>query len=186
MFYKFKELVKKDSSYNVIPINLNNKIDKELIEELIKASQHLINSCEKVRRFYSRRINDLGGKIEPEIVDILSKNTKCKRLGLKGYPDAEIFYKRRFYYLEIKTTTNWDSSFRSFYYTNPNKIKHNARHILLGLKAEEEKDKYWKIIDHKILDLYELKLYKKEEYNTSNSKLYEEELILNKGEIRRL
>jgi len=170
------ELIEATSSYRVIPLNTNNKEDKELYDSLTRAADNLIKICQKTRRrFQGNRINEVGIAIEEEFVQELRKtNLTPKLLVNKGYPDMEVDdqYGRKTYLESKATSKRWDDTFRSFYYSTGKKITTDARHLLIGWKIEEENDKYWKVLDWKIVDLYYLKLGLKSEFNASNKDVY--------------
>lgn len=91
-------------------------------------------------------------------------------------------------YLESKAVSKgWDSSFRTFYYSNSKKITSDGRHLLIAWKIEEERDKYWRVIGWKLCDLYELRIKTKLEFNASNKDLYQKGVILKEfDEISRI
>ena len=170
------ELIEATSNYKVIPLDRDNKEDKELYNSLTKAANNLIKICQKTRRrFQGNRINEVGIAIEEEFVQELQKTNLSPRLLIdKGYPDMEVDdqYGRKTYLESKATSKRWDDTFRSFYYSTGKKITADARHLLIGWKIEEENDKYWKIIDWKIVDLHHLKLGLKSEFNASNKDIY--------------
>ena len=185
----FPELVEATSSYKVIPLEINDEKDRELYDKITNAADNLIEICRRTRRrFQGNRINEVGNAIEEEFVQELCKtDLKPNLLIEKGYPDMEIDDKYgRKTYLESKATSKkWDDTFRSFYYSNGKKIKKDARHLLIGWKVEEERDKYWKILDWRLVDLYNLKLGLKSEFNASNKNVYIETDILTAGAIQK-
>ena len=170
------ELIEATSNYRVMPLNTNNKEDKELYDNLTRAADNLIKICQKARRrFQGNRINEVGIAIEEEFVQELRKTDLTPKLLVnKGYPDMEVDdqYGRKTYLESKATSKRWDDTFRSFYYSTGKKITMDARHLLIGWKIEEENDKYWKVIDWKIVDLYYLKLGLKSEFNASNKDVY--------------
>jgi len=179
------ELVEATSNYKVIPLKTNNKEDKELYDKITRAANNLITICRKTRRrFQGNRINEVGNAIEEEFVQELRKTDLTPNLLIeKGYPDMEIDDKYgRKTYLESKATSkNWDDTFRSFYYSAGKKITKDARHLLIGWKVEEERDKYWKIVDWRLVDLYTLRVGLKSEFNASNKDVYMETSVLTTG-----
>jgi len=179
------ELVEATSNYKVIPLKTNNKEDKELYDKITRAANNLITICRKTRRrFQGNRINEVGNAIEEEFVQELRKIDLTPNLLIeKGYPDMEIDDKYgRKTYLESKATSkNWDDTFRSFYYSAGKKITKDARHLLIGWKVEEERDKYWKIVDWRLVDLYTLRVGLKSEFNASNKDVYMETSVLTTG-----
>lgn len=179
------ELVEATSNYKVIPLKTNNKEDKELYDKITRAANNLITICRKTRRrFQGNRINEVGNAIEEEFVQELRKTDLTPNLLIeKGYPDMGIDDKYgRKTYLESKATSkNWDDTFRSFYYSAGKKITKDARHLLIGWKVEEERDKYWKIVDWRLVDLYNLRVGLKSEFNASNKDVYMETSVLTTG-----
>ena len=66
------------------------------------------------------------------------------------------------------------SGFRYFYYTSGNKIKSNARHLLLNISVSEESSKYWKIDNWVLSDLSQLEVRLKCEFNASKTDIIDE------------
>ena len=181
----FKDVIEVTSGYELVPINLQQKEDAELVEKLIYSSKNFLTLCNKTkRRFFGNRINEVSRAIENELVEEISKTgLKPKILPAMGYPDIELIDQHgRLTYLEIKISSIIKHSrLRSFYYTTGKKIKRDARHLLLGLLIIEEKDKYWKIEEWTLTDLSKLIVYLKAEFNASNIDIYKPELILAKS-----
>lgn len=103
-----------------------------------------------------RRINEVGRRIEEIMVNEMNKPPilTVRRLGKTGYPDLEISHTQRITYLEMKTSSikeDKQSTLRYFYYSNVDKIKANARHLLLNISVTQERPGYWKIEINKIL-----------------------------------
>ncbi len=172
----FPELVEATSGYSVLSLNKHNPRDNELYEKLITAANNLLRICHKTRRrFQGNRINEVGIAIEEEFVQELRKTDLSPRLLIeKGYPDMELNdrYGRKTYLESKATSKRWDDTFRSFYYSNGKKIVTDARHLLIGWKIEEENDKYWKLVDWKLVDLFYLSVGLKSEFNASNKDIY--------------
>ena len=88
-----------------------------------------------------------------------------------GYPDKEL---KGLYpaYIEVKICKigSEESSFRSFYLSTFNKITKNNPHILVCFPHKDKK----LYLEHKpkIIDLYNLQLELKAEYNANNKILY--------------
>jgi hypothetical protein len=98
-----------------------------------------------------------------------------KRLGKTGYPHIEISYHDLIAYLEMKTSSVKEkSSFRYFYYTSGDKIKQNARHLLLDIAVTQENPNYWKVDKWALSDLSKLTVRLKNEFNASKSDLMDE------------
>jgi hypothetical protein len=66
------------------------------------------------------------------------------------------------------------SGFLYFYYTSGDKIKNNARHLLLDIAVTEENPGYWKVERWSLSDLSKLTVRLKNEFNASKTDLMEE------------
>jgi hypothetical protein len=98
-----------------------------------------------------------------------------KRLSKSGYPDIEISYADHITYLEMKTSAVKEKSgFRYFYYTNVDKIKANAGHLLLDISVTQESPGYWKVDRWSLSDLSKLNVGLKTEFNASKNDLMNE------------
>lgn len=167
----FPELIKATTGYEIIPVNISLKEDKDLLEALISAAKDLIDLSEKTqRRFRGDRINEVGKRIEQEFAQALRATPlSVKLLTAPGYPNIELRDSMgRFTYLESKAVSKgWGSTLRAFYYTKGHKIKADAHHLLIGWIVEEESPKYWRITGFKLVDLYNLKVRLKAEFNAN-------------------
>ena len=59
-------------------------------------------------------------------------------------------------------------------YNSGNKIKSNARHLLLNISVSEESSKYWKIDNWVLSDLSQLEFKLKCEFNASKTDIIDE------------
>jgi len=182
-YLPFPLLVKATTNYEVIPLNFNSSPeDKRLFNELKDSANNFIDYAARIRqRFQGDRINDVGKRIEEAFVEELKKTELNPILLTKsGYPDIKVVDSSgRITYLESKAVSkDWNSSFRSFYYTDGKKLDSNARHLLIAWDIAEETPKYWKINGWKICDLFNLKMKIKLEFNSNNKELYSDELLL--------
>ncbi|MGI9242921.1 MAG: hypothetical protein ACR2RV_19135, partial [Verrucomicrobiales bacterium] len=105
-----------------------------------------------------------------------------------GYPDLKITHTAsgRIAYLDPKLfeAGSENSSFRSFYYepkTETNKVLEDAHHLLLGIE-HDGRDGEWQFTGWHLVDLSELKVRLKPEFQASNRDLYGEEAVLSSGE----
>ena len=64
-----------------------------------------------------------------------------------------------------------NSGFRYFYYTSGEKIKTDAKHLLLDITVTEDASRYWKIDSWALSDLSKLNVKLKNEFNASKSDL---------------
>jgi hypothetical protein len=133
-----------------------------------------LKTCISTRsRYQGDRINEVGKRIEDALVHEIDKQPlTVKRLPKSGYPDIEISHADHTTYLEIKTSAvKGKSGFRYFYYTNVDKIKANARHLLLDVSVTQETARYWMIDKWALRDLSKLNVRLKNEFNASKSDL---------------
>ena len=141
-------------------------------------SQKLHLSTSTHSRYEGSRINEVGRRIEEIAVNEMNKTPllTVRRLGKTGYPDIEISHIQRISYLEMKTSSvnEEHSTFRYFYYSNVDKIKANARHLLLNIAVTQENPGYWKVDNWVLSDLSKLSVSLKNEFNASKKDLMDE------------
>ena len=174
---EFPLVVKLSTGYDVIPINISNELDKKFIYTLGGILKKFLKTSDTTRqRYQGDRVNEVGRRIEEMIVHEMNKlPLSVKRLGSAGYPDIEISYQNLISYLEMKTSSVREKSgFRYFYYTKGDKIKNNARHLLLDIGVTEENAGYWKVDQWRLSDLSKLTVRLKNEFNASKADLMDE------------
>jgi hypothetical protein len=105
-----------------------------------------------------------------------------------GYPDLRITDEATgdVYYLDPKLMEQGsaESNLRTFYFEpkdNTLKITEEATHLLLGIE-HDGKDGEWEFLRYRLVDLSELKVRLKAEFQASNRELYEEASVLEKRE----
>jgi len=180
----FQDLIRATTPYEVLELDIrNNETDLKLFNELTKAAKNFIDYTRRIhQRFEGNRINEVGNRIEEAFVEELKKTRlKPELLKKAGYPDMKISDEAgRITYLESKAISkDWDSTFRSFYYTNGSKIDSNARHLLIAWDIERERDTYWKVNGWKLCDLFRLQqIDVKLEFNSNNRNLYGDSMVL--------
>lgn len=168
---RFRDIVYADTGYKVL------KATPEQIEETkmnaILARDHQIDENENIfkdtdgnlRKRYNECGNDMEGVLK------VSSNGKLSGLGqATGYPD--LINEKAEYYLECKVADfkSMDTSFRSFYISTLKKIKKSQAHLLVCFKHHD--GKLSKEDEPIVIDLYDLELTLKQEWNTSNKILY--------------
>lgn len=174
---EFALVVKLSTGYDVIPINKSNELDKKFIDTLSGILKKFLKTTASTRqRYQGSRVNEVGRRIEETIVNEMNKlPLSVKRLGKTGYPDIEISYDGLISYLEMKTSSvKEESGFRYFYYTSGNKIKNNARHLLLDIAVTQENPGYWKVDQWRLSDLSKLNVRLKNEFNVSKTDIIDE------------
>lgn len=175
---EFPLIVKLSTGYDVIPIDTSSEHDKSFIEILSGILKKFLKTSTSTRqRYQGSRVNEVGRRIEETIVNEMNKlPLSVKRLGSAGYPDIEISHQDLISYLEMKTSSVREKSgFRYFYYTSGDKIKNNARHLLLDIAVTEENPGYWKVDQWRLSDLSKLTVRLKNEFNASKTDLMDEQ-----------
>jgi hypothetical protein len=170
----FPLVVKLSTGYDVIPINISNRLGKTFIDTLGGILKKFLKTSASTRsRYQGNRVNEVGRRIEETIVNEMNKlPLSVTRLGKTGYPDIEISYQDLISYLEMKTSSVKEKSgFRYLYYTSGDKIKNNARHLLLDIAVTEENPGYWKVDQWRLSDLSRLTVRLKNEFNASKTDL---------------
>jgi hypothetical protein len=185
IYVMFPEVVRVSSGFKVIPVDLTDELDRDLIRTLSGILNKFLKTLANTKsRLQGNRVNEVGRRIEELLVNELNKRPLfVKKLGSAGYPDIEITHLGRSIYLELKTfssssSLSENSSFRYFYYTNGKKIKCNAKHILLAISVSEESPHYWKIEKWRWRDLSSLPVRLKCEFNASKSDLLDKQAQL--------
>jgi hypothetical protein len=125
------------------------------------------DKCDK-----KKRPNECGNYMESILdiahANIISPKTSKGKLMSSAYPDRELKDQA---YIEVKVfdVNSKDSSFRSFYLSTLDKITKSLPHILVAFSHKDGV-----LIDTKpeVIDLYDLKLKLKQEFNASNKDLY--------------
>ncbi|PKP58250.1 MAG: hypothetical protein CVT88_07625 [Candidatus Altiarchaeales archaeon HGW-Altiarchaeales-1] len=201
---EFHIIVESTIHKKIIPINKEDEKDKLLLDDIYTivntlATQYnrtpitfdLYKSLLKPPKPKSFRSNEVGifaDKIIPSFFDknrnIVKIITSFERLSLNGYPDEKITDKYgRVTYLEVKTTTRRDvGSPRDFFFSpltnSKRKIENDGHHLLLCFDTYEQKEKEFIITGWCLIDLFDIKVSMKPEFNTNNLELYKKENIL--------
>jgi hypothetical protein len=174
----FQQIVYESTGFNIVPINTNDTNDKILVDILQNIIKSFLKTSKSARsRYHGDRVNEVGRRIEEVLVHEMNKQPlTVTKLVKPGYPDIQILQENnRVTYLELKTSSiNEKSGFRYFYYTSGNKIKSNARHLLLNISVTEESPKYWKIDNWVLSDLSKLEVKLKCEFNASKTDIIDE------------
>ena len=187
------------SGYKIIPFNKEDRKDKVLLENLIKAVNQAGIEINKLG-IKRPRPNEIGNDIEPFIKRALNNigykaGTPTTSSGAKkssGYPDIEFIDKfDRVNYLECKTfnIASLTSSLRSFYLSPSDKFKitKDAHHFVVSFEIFVEKsigkNNIYKCKSWKILSIENLDVDVKYEFNANNPRLYSEKLIIAEGRL---
>ncbi|VVB75775.1 Type-2 restriction enzyme MjaV [Candidatus Tiddalikarchaeum anstoanum] len=186
--FNFKDIIKEWSGFDV---KQADREYKPIIDKIINAlKSNLKTLSNTVERKYKGRSNELGNFLDNELIKIINtiKNYNADRpqtsKGGKqssGYPDIELKAEGKTIYIETKSyqPKTKTSTLRTFYFKPSEeknvKITESCPHILIGFevisKGEENKSPFI-VKDFTIIDLFDLKVNFKPEFNASNPMMY--------------
>ena len=182
----FRDVIGVASGYRI------TEIDKGILPDLKQLKTAFQTDLEKissnVKTTYKGRANELSNYMERVVLDEInsmenftaSKPTVSgKRHQSAGYPDLVVTARGRPFYLEVKTfqLKTAESSLRTFYYkpSKNSKIRQACPHLLIAFEVESlghENKSPFVVNKVKIVDLYDLKVSLKPEFNASNIEVY--------------
>jgi len=182
----FRDVIKAATGHEIESFNTGSLSVIAIIDDWLKNNLNLLSNL--VEKKYTGRANELGNMVEEEIRKNLSAipNLKCAKPLLSdgkvqstGYPDCLIEMGEIKIYADIKTfqTKTIESNLRSFFYqpTNKSKIHFNAPHIIIGFETESlggDNKSPFRLVSYKLIDLYDLKVKFKAEFNAGNLEIY--------------
>jgi len=176
------------------PFDLSAEEDKQLVDEL-KLLADITMRHYNANPINISRPNEVSNFLEKEVPSLFHRNrsrfsavTDVKHLGGSGYPDLLVTDSfGRCIYVDIKATQRPDSgSPRDFYITplteTRRKVTSDGKHCALGFVISGEPYNF-RTFAWKLVDLYNVNLRMKPEFNCSNTELYRKEHILAEGHI---
>jgi hypothetical protein len=182
----FRDVIKAATGKDVLPFNKESLLVIDSVDTWIKNNFSTLSNT--VYSGFIGRANELGNKVEDELRNGLNQipNLRCDKPLLSsgkkqatGYPDCLIDSDGIKIYADIKTyqTKTADSSLRSFFYqpTNKSKIHFDAPHCIIGFETESvggDNKSPFRLINYKIIDVYNLKVNFKAEFNAGNLEIY--------------
>ncbi len=181
----FRDVIKAATDHSIV------KFDDSSLKVLAKIDECLKNNFSNLQlqmKKYKGRVNEAGNEIEKLLKLQLNNlsNISCKTPTLangtaqsSGYPDYLIESSNVTIYADIKAfqAKTKESSFRSFYYepTNQVKILKDAPHCLIGFEIKSlggDNKSPFELVNYEIVDLYDLQVNFKAEFNANNSDVY--------------
>ena len=182
---KWRDVIKASTGKEVLKFNPETHNAINILDQWISENFKLL---QEIGETYSGRVNEFGNFLEQKVEEnfrhseLTFKPTKnvLGRVQSVGYPDYNLTYKRNTIYGDCKvvSTDTINSSQRSFYYqpTKTGKILKDAPHFLLVFIREQKKGDRnkndnsppFKIIDYKIVDLYDFTIEFKAEFQANN------------------
>ena len=134
----------------------------------------------------AKRVNEVGNAVEPLLIQALAEAgfaadrpmTTSGQRRSSGYPDLEASRGGKSFYFEIKTyhPSTVTSTQRTFYLSPSDdpKVTHDGYHLLIGFAIEPSADGLYFAKSVRLVDLRELPVRLKIEFNASNRDLYQE------------
>jgi len=196
----FNVVVRALCERKVIPVDTSLEADRQLIDALTRCAVQVGKDL-RVKPIRRPRPNEVGNDIEGYIMAALpSVGVKCARplsAGGRGqgvgYPDILLEDATgRPAYLEAKIYSHdtANSSMRSFYLSPSEnfKVSKDARHLLLAFEMVREllpgSQLYsFKAVAFKLVDLFNLEIDVKYEFQSDNRRLYEKGALLAAGKV---
>lgn len=182
----FRDVILASSSYQITEINEQMLLDLQQLKKEFQKDLGTISST--VKTTYKGRANELSNYMERVVRDKINtiKNFSASKPTVKGrgkqtagYPDLVVMAHSKPFYFEVKThqLKTADSSLRSFYYkpSKNSKISQSCPHLLIAFEVEslgKENKSPFIVNGFKMIDLYDLKVNLKPEFNASNIDVY--------------
>jgi hypothetical protein len=192
----FSEVIFDTTGKRVLPVDRKNETHQRVIRQiggvLDKVIQRMNAANSPVQSI--ERINEASSHFEDLLRELLNATpgltcdfprTTEGRIQRSGYPDLRIVdvASKQVFYLDPKlyAAGSRDSSFRAFYFepkTATNKVREDAVHLVVGFEHASRKDGHWKFIRWDLVDLSQLKVRLKAEFQGSNRDMYRPEAII--------
>jgi hypothetical protein len=190
------------SDKKVIQFDKSDPRHQKLLKKLAEASQNACRNINNAGGIISARVNEVGNKVEFPIKEALRQvgfkdaDVPVNKKGIKqstGYPDIGFTFGDLYIYVECKSYNqkNIATTQRSFYLspTEGFKVTRDAVHVVISLEVEWEKTitvenqnfgvymaKAWKVVQ-----IENIEVDVKREFNSDNKRMYAEENILAEG-----
>lgn len=199
---RFAEVVEAVSGKKVLALDLTNRTDAAMAEEIQRAVHRMLRAFKSPGHPIHEvgRINEVSGHIEKFLLSELDASdafvcaiptNAVGEFQRSGYPDLRFLHKAsgRVFYLDPKVYKmgSETSSFRTFYFEpkrETNKILEDASHLILGISHGGKVDGCWQFDAWKLVDLVDFRVRLKAEFQASNRDLYREEAVkLQSGDV---
>jgi hypothetical protein len=194
----FSAVVLATTGHHVRPVD--PKLEAENLTTITQVIERSVNRINQgVHAFQqASRINEASGPIEEEILREFASEPAWKvcfaptadgKIQRSGYPDLRLHAPDgRIYYLDPKLIQegNRASSFRTFYYEpkkTTGKINDDAAHLLIGFAHNEQPGEARRIVSWDLIDLAELPIRLKAEFQASNREIYRPAATLHQSKI---
>lgn len=193
---RFADVVYATAGVRIRPVDADGAENAEVIGALGEAMDHVLAEfADPAHAVHGiARINEVSGAIEDRLRDLLDATpglscalptTAEGRVQRAGYPDLRLEHvaSGNVYYVDPKLYREGSerSGFRTFYFsprTRTNKILDDAAHIIVGVAHGGRDGERWSFLHWNLIDLHDLEVRLKAEFQASNRDIYREEAIL--------
>jgi hypothetical protein len=196
----FSEVVAASTGFQLIPLDTNNQVDSQILDEITKAldqSLKFFNQKQSPTHFETQ-VNQVATFFEEKIRETINAAPELNcdyartidgNLQRAGYPDLRIEHEPsgRVIYFDIKLveTGTLDSSLRTFYFTpkgSDGKVLNDGLHLLVGIEHNGVASA-WKFLRWHLVDLARFKVRLKAEFHANNQDIYLPEAIIRRGDM---
>jgi hypothetical protein len=192
----FRDVIRETTGTKVLPVDPKNDVDRRVIKEIGAVLDQVVHrmSAPDSPVQNVERINEVSSHFEDMLRELLNgapglrcdfPRTADGKIQRSGYPDLQITDRasKRVFYLDPKlyATGGRESSLRTFYFEPrkaTNKVRTDAVHFVVGFEHEARTDGHWKFIRWDLVDLSQLKVDLKAEFQASNRDLYLPEAVV--------
>jgi len=188
--FHFKDVIRQSTGFEVLAVQGEYGLIVTEIKRTLEAS--LKKLSDRVKSHYTGRSNELGNFLDTELMRILNTIPHCSarrpetasgREQSAGYPDLILSAHGKTLYIETKIyqAKTKTSTLRTFYFKPTEreniKVNHSCPHILVGFEVEslgKNNRSPFIISDFEIVDLFDLKVNFKPEFNANNPMIYDD------------
>ena len=192
----FSEVILDTTGKHVLAVDRKNEVDQRVIKQISAALDEVMkklnSSASPIQNI--ERINEVSSYFENSLRESLNTipavscdfpRTADGKIQRSGYPDLRLvdLTSKRVFYLDPKlyAAGSRDSSFRAFYFEPKiatNKVREDAVHLVAGFEHEPHKDGRWNFTRWDLVDLSQLKVKLKAEFQGSNRDMYRPEAVV--------
>jgi len=194
----FPDLIVAVTGKKVLPFNPGDEVDQRVLKAIGAACDGALTRLNAPGSAIQKidRINELSSRFEDTLRELLNSASglKCDlpptaqgRVQRSGYPDLRIvdLASQRVFYLDAKlyAAGSRESSFRTFYFEPKiatNKVRDDAVHFIAGFEHEprDKANGLWRFSRWDVVDLAQLKVRLKAEFQASNHDIYRPDAIV--------
>ena len=192
----FSEVIFDTTGKRVLAVDRKNEVDQRVIKKISAALDEVVKKLNSPASPIQNieRINEVSSYFENSLRESLNTipamscdfpRTADGKIQRSGYPDLRLvdLTSKRVFYLDPKlyAAGSRDSSFRAFYFEPKiatNKVREDAVHLVAGFEHEPPKDGRWNFTRWDLVDLSQLKVKLKAEFQGSNRDMYRPEAVV--------